>query len=54
MSIENPRNRVREIIERINEIEQKLINLPEDGAEVPAISPYEWYTSLMEEQAGDE
>lgn len=47
MSIENPSNEVRVIIERINDIEQKLStttllkNLPEDGVEVPAISPYE-------------
>lgn len=47
MSIENPNDVVRGNIERIEELEQKLTtmtlseHLPEDGAEVPAISPYE-------------
>ncbi|MCJ1342367.1 hypothetical protein MMC31_000549 [Peltigera leucophlebia] len=46
-SIENPNRKVRVLIPRIEEIEQKLSttilskNLPEDGVEVPAISPYE-------------
>ena len=46
-SIENPNDVVRGNIERIEELEQKLAtmtlseHLPEDGAEVPAISPYE-------------